>query len=107
MVGAGGPALIIEPEPAGAALRSCEQARRRPPVSRSVVVMIRGRRPSTLRTTARAPAPPWGEVGVPARAGGSRLDLTYGLARVGAVVIGLGLSDVLPVRQRPVGQGSK
>ena len=76
-------------------------------MSRSVVVMIRGRRPSTLRTTARAPAPPWGEIGVPARAGGSRLDLTYGPARVGAVVIGLGLSDVLPVRQRPVGQGSQ
>ena len=76
-------------------------------MSVSVVGTIRGRRPSTLRTTAPHPVPPWGEVGVPARAGGSRLDLTYGLARVGAVVIGLGLSDVLPVRQRPVGQGSQ
>jgi len=60
VVGAGGPALIIDPEPAGAASRSCDQVRRRPPVSRSVVVMIRGRPPSTLRTRSRAPAPPWG-----------------------------------------------
>ena len=39
------------------------------------------------------------------RAGGSRRDLTHGPARVGAVVVGLGLGDVLPVRQRPVGKG--
>ena len=37
--------------------------------------------------------------------GGSRRDLTHGPARVGAVVVGLGLGDVLPVRQRPVGKG--
>ena len=76
-------------------------------MSRSVVVMIRGRRPSTLWTRSRAPAPPWGEIGVPARAGGSRHDLTHGPARVGAVVVGLGLGDVLPVRQRPVGKSSQ
>ena len=70
----------------------------------SVVGTIRGRRPSTLRTTACAPAPPWGEVGVPVRVGGSRHDLTHGPARVGAVVVGLGLGDVLPVSQGPVGQ---
>ena len=33
------------------------------------------------------------------RAGGSRRDLTHGPARVGTVVVGLGLGDVLPVRQ--------
>ena len=76
-------------------------------MSGSVVGTIRGRRPSTLRTTARAPAPPWGEVGEPARARGSGHDLTHGAARVVAVVIGLGLGDVLPVRQRPVGKGSQ
>lgn len=41
----------------------------------------------------------------PDRPGGSRRDLTCGAARLGAVVIGLGLGDVLPVRQRPVGKG--
>lgn len=71
----------------------------------SVVGTIRGSRPSTLRTTACAPAPPWGEVGVLVRVGGSRHDLTHGPAWVSAVVIGLGPGDVLPVRQRPVGEG--
>ena len=53
-------ALIIELGPSGAASRSYEQVRRRRPVGVSVVGTIRGRRPSTLRTTARAPAPPPG-----------------------------------------------
>ena len=65
-VGADGAALIIEPGPAGAASRSYEQVRRRLPVGVSVVGTIRGSRPSTLRTTACAPTPPWGEVVGPA-----------------------------------------
>lgn len=58
-------ALIIGPEPADAAfaaLRLCDQVRRRPPVSGSVVGMIRGSRSSALRMKAPYPVPPWGEV---------------------------------------------
>ena len=62
VVGAGGPALIIGMEPAGAALRSRDQARRRRSVSGSVVGMIRGSRSSALRMKAPHPVPPWGEV---------------------------------------------
>ena len=55
------PALIIGPEPADAAfaaLRLCDQVRRRRRVSGSVFGTICGSRPSALRTTAPSPVPP-------------------------------------------------
>ena len=54
-------ALIVGPEPADAAfaaLRLCDQVRRRRRVSGSVFGTICGSRPSALRTTAPSPVPP-------------------------------------------------